>query len=233
MPVISLYESELHGIIYNVLFDPKSLKVKYMCVLNEEDGIQHVLNISDIFKIGKNCVFIKNSKVLELECTQEHVLNYYNNILNLKVYNMAGEELGNSQDIEIDEKFKINDIILNSQKVIPSSNIINIGKSIILTNESKANISRFKPRYKHIKYQEIDSNKVIILNDLNTKSKDVINNKIMTNSSFLIGRTLTQDIQAPNGEIIAKKNSIINNELLNKASIYGKVIEIARHSIKK
>jgi hypothetical protein len=71
--------------------------------------------------------------------------------------------------------------------------------------------------------------------DANTNKTNLShsNDKIITHQNFLLGRIITQDVKANNGEIIAKKNAVINNEIIHKASSYGKIIEIARLSTKK
>jgi len=151
LPVISLFESELQGIIYNILFEPRSLKVKYMCILDENEGVQKVLLNSDLYTLGKDCIFIKNKQVLQLECAHECIMNNHPSLLNLKVYNLKGEELGISNDIAIDDNLRINSIILTSNKIIDAKNIVNIGKSAILINDSNINIAKFKPKLKQIK----------------------------------------------------------------------------------
>ena len=45
-------------------------------------------------------------------------------------------------------------------------------------------------------------------------------------------RTIVQDIKTINGEIIAKKDSLIDKTIVNKASLHGKLIELARYSKK-
>ena len=59
------------------------------------------------------------------------------------------------------------------------------------------------------------------------------NNKIITDYRFLINRTITHDILALNGELIAKQNSKVTKEIINKASLYGKLMEVARYSKKE
>ena len=237
LPVISLFESELQGIIYNLLFEPRSLKIKYICILDENEGIQKVLLTPDLYTLGKDCIFIKNKQVLQLECTHECIMNNHPSLLNLKVYNLKGEELGLSNDVIIDNNLRINSIILNTNKVVDAKNIVNIGNTAILINDSNINIAKFKPKLKQIKNSYNDTTKVIVLDNADhtqvSNVNKLNNTKITTNSSFLSGRILKKDIQTPNGEIIAKQNSIINSEILRKASYYGKLIEIARYSEKK
>ena len=96
-------------------------------------------------------------------------------------------------------------------------------------------IAKFRPNFRLEKsITQSDSSKVTILT--NTKqetSQDIQNNKIITDFRFLIGRILNKDILALNGEIIAKNGNVINKDIVNKASYYGKLVEIARYSKQK
>lgn len=237
-PVISLYESEYQGIIYNIMFDLKSKKCKYLCVLNEEDGIEKMLKISDLYQVGEECMFIKNNSVLELECNYEREKDNLINPLNLRVYNMDGKLLGTSSDIILDEKFNIKTISLSNGTSVSIDKVFNISKSLILINNSNVNIAKFKPKQKAIRVlnKPETQNKVIILSELkNTppaKQESTIN-KIITDFRFLIGRILNKDIVAFNGEVIAKNGTVITKEVVNKASFYGKLVEVARYSSKK
>ena len=133
-------------------------------------------------------------------------------------------------------KYEIDKIVLNNNKEIHNKEIFNIGKSAIIIDIKKTNLNKFRPIQKIITIQEKDESKVLILsaekpmekaeNDTNQ------NTKILTDYRFLVGRILSKDIIAMNGEIIAKKNAIVSKEIVNKASFYGKLIEIARYSNK-
>lgn len=232
-PVISLYESEFQGIIYNAMFDSKQKKCKYLCVRKEEDGIQRLLKANDIFLVGSECLFIKNSTKLELQCNFDNEIITCFNPLNLPVYNMNGKLLGTSTDVIVDKKLNIIAIELNNGESISSQNICNLGKNIILTNEKHVNISRFKPQNIKILNKTDKENKVIILSPTKqTIQQNKTVEKIVTDFKFLVGRTISQDVLASNGEIIAKNGTTLTKDIIKKASLYGKLVEITRYSKK-
>ena len=233
-PVISLFEGEYIGIIYNIMFDYKQRKCNYACILDENDNIPHLIKFKDIYKIGSQCIFIKNKSCLDLQSNCEKELEYNYNPINLKVYNLNCEYIGTSQDVIIDENYKINQIILNNGKTIEQSEIYNIGKNIIIIGHNKVSAQKLKPITKTLKCQDKNNKKVMILSDyikstINNPNNNN-NNKIITDFRFLIGRVISQDIIALNGEMIAKKNSVVTKDIVNKASSYGKLVEIARYS---
>ena len=226
MPVISLYESKHIGIIYNITLDYKQKKCKYACILNEEDNILSIVDFNDIYKIGKDCVFIKNTTVMNLKDNFDKELEVCDNPINFKIYNINGNYIGNLIDIEINNKYEITSIIIDNGQTIKKDNIVNIG-NIVLISDNTVKISKFKPIIKEIPINTINFNdKVLILN--NTKEKN--NNKIITDFRFLVGRILSKDVVALNGEIIARHGSIVTKDVVNKASYYGKLVEIARYS---
>lgn len=226
-PVISLYEGEHIGIIYNIMFDYRQKKCSFACILNENDNIPRLIKFKDIFKIGNDCIFIKNLTCLDLETNCEKEMEENTNPINLKVYNLSCEYVGTSHDIIVDDNFRISQIVLNNGKIIERNDILNIGKSTIIIGND-VSIQKFKPVVKSIKIQNTPK-KVMILSDF-IKNEATPQNKIITDFRFLIGRILSQDVIALNGEMIARKDSIVTKDIVNKASSYGKLVEIARYS---
>ena len=153
---------------------------------------------------------------------------------------MKGDNIGTAKDIELDDKFDLQNIILNNGTTVPKTQIINFGKTTILVNDIVVNIAKFKPKIKTIKPYNSPNRVIILKNNLsditkNTKSKPITNNqnnKIITDYKFLMNRIISQDIISYNGEVIAKKGSCIDKSIVNKASLYGKLIELARYSKK-
>ena len=47
---------------------------------------------------------------------------------------------------------------------------------------------------------------------------------------FLLGKTVARDIEANNGEIIAKTGEEITDEILQKAQLAGKLIELSMNA---
>lgn len=229
MAVISLYESEYIGTIYNITVDNKQKKCKYLLILNENENIPKVLNVNDIYKFGKDCILIKNKSCIDLQSNISYELDNTTNPINTYAYNLDGDKLGIINDVIIDTNYNILKFIINNSNHIDTSSVFNIGKSAVLINKHKVNISKFKPKEKIINTDK--DNKVMILNNSpNSPQIQPIQPKIITDSKFLINRKLTKDITTSNGELIAKTGSKITKETIQKASLFGKLIEIARFS---
>jgi len=229
-PVISLYESEMHGFVYNILIDKNQKKCSYVQIRTELDGIERIINVNCIYKIGKSCLFIKNNTNIELNCNNNHISDNFINPINKSAFNTSGEYLGCITDVEFDYKFNVINLIIDNSFKINNKDIYNLGNSIILIKDHSENnirITKFKPQ-KKLDLMNVIDNKVIILNQDNNSQPE----RIATNDKFLTNRHVMKDIIANNGEIIAKKNSVISKTTIQKASQYGKLVELARFSTK-
>lgn len=233
MPIISIYESEYFGIVYNVMIDSKYKKIKYICILNENDNIPRLVSINDVYKIGNDCIFIKNKECVTLEINHENELKNYSNPINLIAYDYEGKYLGIVNDAICNSKHKIEEFIINN-KSYNINDIFNIGNSAILIYNKKIDVKKFKPKQK-IQISPI-CEKVITLSTPSVKATPIEEenkvNKIITDFRFLTGRKLNKDVIAINGEMIAKSGTIINKDTITKASFFGKLVEIARYSTK-
>jgi sporulation protein YlmC with PRC-barrel domain len=234
MKVISIYESDYLGIIQNMYFDNKQKKCKYIKISNDDKDYSQIIKCNNIFFIGKECVFIKNSNSIDLEINYDKELKTQSTLINKDVYSIKGDYIGKCNDIILDKEYSIKKIILNNKKEIENSNIVNIGKIILISN-TPINLSKFRAKQNIIKpTTNTTKTKVIILEKPQQKeNKEIKNIKIITDYKFLIGRILNKDIIAINGEVIAKKDSIVTKDIVNRASSYGKLLEISRHSTKK
>lgn len=228
--VISLFESDEIGIIYNLIFDYKTKKCKYVFVLDEESNMMYALKYQDVVNFGKDCTYIKNIGTIEPMDNLAPILNPLSSLLNKKVFTIDGEYLGDCRDIEIDNSGNIANLVLDNI-TIERSKIANIG-SVIIVGDQSVKISKFKPETKIKKKESTSEEKVTILTT-QANIKEGTPNKLITDSRFLMGRKILQDILASNGEIIAKNGGTITKEILHKASSYGKLLEVARFSTNK
>lgn len=233
MPIISIYESEYFGIVYNIMIDCKYKKIKYLCLLNEKDNVPKIVSVKDLYKIGSDCIFIKNKNAVSLKSNFDQEINGLSNPINLLAYNFEGKYLGIVNDAVFDDKFKINEFSINN-KPYSTNEIFNLGQSSVIVNNKKINLKKFKPIVKLPEVQTVE--KVIVQNPQPTNNKNQpetqITTKIITDYRFLIGRIINKDIMALNGEIIAKTGTKITTEIINKASYFGRLVEIARYSNK-
>ena len=220
-PVISLYNCEFVGIVKNILFDKIKKMVKYIIILNEEDDIEYAIKTNGIYKINNDAILIKNNEELELKSNLElESYNFYS-LINLPAFNIDGEFLGKIKEVEIDEKYKINNMETNKNQIL-NKDIKKIEKVVICSNE-KINFRKFKKR---IKFEKPKENYTVTLQ----VSKPKLPSKALINENMLLNRVVYNNILDQNNQTIIKANTIINNTIIEIAKKYGKLKDLIKNS---
>ncbi len=233
LPVLSLYEGELNGNITNVYFDKKLKKV--VCFsLADENELNYILPIKNIYKIGKNAVTIKNNSclILELNNTESNTIPAP---FESKAYTIQGEYLGKISQITFDDKFAVNEILLDNEKTLDCSNLASCSKNTILVYDknTKINVSKFKNRAPKF-FKSKDEQKVTTLPTMEILPQDITLPTTTSNQpNFLIGREVTRDILLDDNKILIRANSTITERVLALATLNNKLKELMLMSKQK
>lgn len=219
-PVISLYNCECIGFVYNALFDKQTKSLRYLIILDETNDIEYALNTKNILNASNDALIIKNSDLISLKQSLELELSNYENIVLKNTYSIDGNALGNVKDIELDEKFKISNIETNIT-TIPYQNIIKID-NIILGSDRKVNINRYKSKPKF----SAPTNYTVTIQSSTPKMPT----KASINEDLLLNRTVYNSILDSQNNILIKQNTIINNSVIELAKKHGKLKELIRYS---
>lgn len=234
MSVLSLYEGELVGIVDKLFFDKRMKKLIELEVMSE-NGNKLILQVENIYKIGKNAITVKNNQSLKLKIEENKLSS---NPIGSKAYTINGEYLGVVQEICIDEKFKTTKINLSNDKIIDAENILSSGKNtiIFIDEKNKNNIQKkqslFNKFFKNVEKINKNNNnysknieKTQIINDFSNKNKN-----FNYSPDFLIGRICTKDILNFNKEVLIKSQTKITKDDLVKINKYGKLHELMLYS---
>lgn len=217
-PVISLYDCECVGIIYNALFNKETKHLDYLIILDEENEIEYALSTQNILHSSHDAIIIKNNTSIELKNDIDMKLSTLENIALKPIYSAQGINYGVIKDIELSSKYKIENIETSTSN-ISVKNIVKIDK-VVIASENKICISRYKPKPQFdtiINYPvEIATPKLPI--------------KTSINEDLLLNRTVYHPIIDNNNNVIIKQNSIINNNIIELAKKYGKLKELVRYS---
>lgn len=259
LPVLSLYEGELVGNISNVFFDKKLRKVMFFQV--EDQDIKYSLATKNIYKIGKNAITIKNNACLTLQLDNDIVATIpapYES----KTYTIQGEFLGKIDQITFNEKYIVDTILLDNQKVLDCSNLASCSKNTILVYDQSThiNVSKFKNRAlpklfrtkntqkvttqpqndKDFNIEPSTDNQLDLADGLPTveeKNFEIHNISLptaITNyPTFLIGRVVVQDIMLDDKKSLIKANSTITDRTLTLALANNKIRELMLFSRQK
>lgn len=219
-PVISLYNCEFIGFVYNILFDKISKKIKYMLVVDEESNIEYSLKINDIVTLSEDAIMIKNSECLTLSNSMELELEQYQNLSMKPVYDVNGTDMGTINNVSIDDAFKIKYLHTNKNQKIDERSIAKIEK-IVLCSTTKINLSKYKKRRK-----PTPTNTLVEIQAPQPK----LPNKAIINENMLLNRMVYNNIYDEHKKVIIKANTIINNYVIELAKKYGKMKELIRYS---
>ena len=234
MPVISLYNGQVEGIVKNAILDKKLRKIKYFFVIGTNDfDEEQIFSVNSIFKIGKDAIIVKNTSCLELYSNFEPQLTS-NNPINLNAYTIDGTKLGKIHDVFFDEKYNVQSLQLSNNEIITIDEIASSSSNVLLIHnkDSKINISKFSDQKKPklIKTEE----PVTILranfnqtNNEKTAQQTILPSKITSTVNFLVGRIVTQNLYSQSKEVIAKKGSQITLKTIDCARKNGKIKELA------
>ena len=252
--IISIYEGKRIGIIENVAFDKKLKKLKSFIIYDEDnDSADRLIVQSNTIKLeGENAVMIKNlDKVIE---DNKNILSQKNPI-NANVYNLSGIFLGKVKEVLInDEAKEIYSLILTDNSEILQEQIVSSDfKTVIIRAPGEELPTLSAPKKKTEKAMDIKTDNVTptenttsILNETKNTNMPYTQNsaakdeeiyplnlrKLSANFAFLIGRRVEHDVYNGRGEKIVKRNTIITNTTLDACKKWGKLIILARNSIR-
>ena len=224
--VVSVYNGQIEGIVSNILFNDKK-QAKYL-IISQNDEQFLALETKKIYKTGNGAIIIKNNDVLELMESVEYRLKEYFSPINSIVVSIDGNYLGHVSDIELDDKYNIQNFIVDGQSYALNK-AVNISESVIIINtlNKPQKLANFRSKNKIVISNEKIKNQTVNV----MENQTILPNRTIVNYNFLIGRKVSKDILNFNGEIIIKENQIVNSKILDIARINGKIRELTKVSI--
>lgn len=208
--VLSLYDAKKIATVLKPEFSEDYLKIKSFIVFdNDENELE--LSVQDIYSVA-DYVSIKNMTKLKPSIAQSK------DIIGKEVIDTDGKSYGKIVDIELDENYIISKI-LTDKTAVENYTVLYAGDEFIINGKEMLNSSKLKPRTNVFKTFE-NQNISVKIQSVKTEKQPL---KINGNTNILLGRKLTIDIFGKNNEIIAKKNQIINEKIINNAKLHNKV----------
>lgn len=223
-PILNIFEGKIEGFVKTIYFDKKLDKLCWIEFFNDTTQEEKMINAKNIYHVGQDAITIKNGDEIYNE---NLIFNECINPIHLDVFSVIGDKIGKVCDIQINDKFMVEQVVLSDQKTMSQKNILNAGNVIIFKQENenfKVINFKSKNKIKNIKSQT----KVQILN---TNNNPLPKKLITKNYAFLIGRKVDKNIYADNSELIIKKNTKINQMIIDIACKNGKLKDLASNSI--
>lgn len=233
--VISLIQGNLEGKIEKLIADKHFKKIKFIQIKNNEKI--SILNTNNIYKIGKDALIIKDNLSLSENTLDYKTLQAINFDINIFTYD--GNNIGTLTDININDKFIVENLIYNNDKTLSTSLILKTSDNAIIC-DNEDNLITNKSILKKKSFPKTKSTKLP-----NVKTQDTISTITMSNipvrtlikSNTLLGRIVTQNIYGITGEVIIKKNTYINDNTLKIAKnnlktkeLFTKSVELAHNN---
>lgn len=223
--VLSLYEGELLGKVDKLYFDRKMKKL--CCVeLVGDDGAKLMLQTKNIYNVGKNAITVKNNQAVSFSLIENEMACAP---IGSKVYSIKGEYFGSVKEIEFDDKFLTQNIIMDNGQQLSVKDITSIGKKVVVfSKEDKT--TKLSPKNK----PKIFKNKIVqiakTLPEINLIEQESNKEVTIQNSDFLLGRICTKDIFNFNNEVLIKAHSLVNKKNLKEINKFGKLRELMLYS---
>ena len=210
MPLISLYDEQMLGIITNVYVYHN--KIVALLIVDDDNYDEYILFTKDIYSVGANAVIVTNSTKLYLQQGIELLLNKYICPIGHMCVSLDGNVYSRLTNISFDTKYNITSINCDNQQF---TNMCFWNNLCIVGN------TKPKHLYKH-KTKIIDSSDTRIVQTTTTTPLQSI--------SMLIGKHTTEHITSANGEILVHKNTKITPSIVAKLGSVGKLKELQLHS---
>ena len=229
-PVISIYNGKLEGYVKNVLVDKKLKKLVCLELFDDETQEEKLVEMKNMYSTNNDAIMLKNDEYVLLENT---VFHDHINPIGFKVYTINGKYENRVKDLTFDDKLNIKEIYLQNNETLLKENILNLGDNLIIKKDNlKVKLSTFKPRLKISEIEVLEEQKVTALEQENLKPVKTQPNKILTAGyEFLIGRRVGQNIYSDTKQLLVKKNSKINSQVIDIASKNGKLKELTTFSL--
>ncbi len=215
--VISLEEAKEVGYVLNVILDENVKVYKGLIIVDEESENSFVLPRENIYSVGEDTIVIENSAKLQF-----NISDNTNNPIGKLVYDSHGNSLGRVVDVELQGK-TVKKIITNLCE-FPQRYLRKSGDNFIIfgSKKRKKNVDEFPSGA----VQTFSSLPKVVIAGPETGDINFIRPeapvRLYASTNMLLGKIVTNDIIGFNNEIIARKNDVINQKIINKAKAHNK-----------
>lgn len=245
LSVICVDEGIEYGKVRELIIDPESGKVVYLII---DDGEWYLgakyLEFQNILGIGRDAVTTQSVDNIKKIKEDDEVLELVKKgikIIGAKVYSQSGEYIGLIDEYYIDEEdgaiIKCQLKGTSGDNMIACSSIVTYGKSVLVVedNTKKNIISSDDSRIEPFKPKQFDNNgdsekpvdQTKGFSDTTNISANIF---VERQKRFLLGKRVTETIMGKDGEEIAKEGQIIDQDIIEKITEEGKLIELTMKS---
>ncbi len=240
--VLSLYEAREEGTLISCQLNPSLTKISYFELVSEENDASLFFSPSALFALSE-CAVLKNSALLSSR--SKLTLSSVPCPINFPVYSPFGKSLGFVSDLII-EQSEVKAIEVGEKSFAPSA-VLRRGEELLIINDGEEKIKLTPPktqekkpvapsRSSETKEASVSAMPTVITRDAKEESVGVpvrLSNpdgEGKVGFEFLLGKIVNQNISGGEGELVASEGQIIDDDILEKATKYGKLVLLALHS---
>ncbi len=232
LPVISINEAAEIGRVKGLLVNPATGSVEFIAI-DRDGGFRECLVVpfKDVESIGPDVLTIAKAEVpVSLSSAPEALkaLDHQVRLIGTPVMTRKGKIAGVITEFAVDEDSGIItglEIALSGQQtpagVIPTINVAAYGQKFVVINNDLP--AALVPGFEHLEPAS--------QNDQPAEAKaaetaDPLKYFEEQQKQYLLGRTVTKQIVAEDGTIIAEAGEVVTKELINRATQHNKYIEL-------
>ena len=238
-PLISIYESQHYGEIFDVLLNANHNKVAYVLLRQETEfegqriTANYAVPFNGIFSVGSDAVTVLNQdKILDALAVPPQLVSVYQ----AKVFSVRGDFLGTVADIQCEPFAILLDNAEKSQFFAKDISSVGNGTVIVFTDER---IKIPAPKSTRIRKSVSEGNPIQMTNPVHTQEFEepteeptpaTMPAKIIAQFQFLLGRKVNGNIVNSAQKVIIPDKTLITAKVVETARNNNRLIELTRRS---
>ena len=227
LPVVDISEGSEIGTVTKVVINPIEGSIAALVI---DDGTWYLgaklLPFTEIAGLGESAItIISSDSILTVENAPalEQLLRTDVAIIGTKVLTKAGHFEGTVKEILIDKTGKITvceiEELNGEISTIPTQRVLTFGKKVlIIADESEVNATA---------YPEVMAAPAPAPAEKETTNDDSAKKFDEKQRKYLLGKQASRRIETDNGVLIVEQGGEINDEVLQKAKLAGKFVELS------
>lgn len=233
LPVITMHNANTVGTVKSLVINPEE---GIIAALVLDDGRWYygamLIPFPEISGIGENAVIIKDKSVIKHITAAPELEKYLIagvHVIGGKVLTTCGRSKGQVTELFFNQSGKITacEIIETNGEinVISVHNICTFGEDVLIIKEETIPSVPIKSLNEHIKPSSTDL--LTNNNELPEPDEDAVKKLENKHRKFLLGKKTGRRIETDNGKLIVDSGCEITEEVLQKAKLAGKFVELS------
>ena len=225
-PLLFVAEAEESGKIKGVLVSDRMNKIYYLAYLDREMGttFKKLVPLKKVRGFGDAAVAVENRAAeTASDEIKEKRLSLFTD--GAKVFDDEGNFLGRTKDLEFDDDGKVLFVVTETEKY-PPEKVASFSEGVVVIGKKPV-----RPKVpKKIPRPDDSSRSVAVLSGGDASINPP---RLVSDYSFLKGRVLTQDIYDGEKNLLIAKNTVVDEEAVERARAHFRLVDLTLFSAEK